>query len=299
MNELSNIRIAQPALFSFPECLWYLDRGFDDCLHEVRDGKLRKLLRINGEKVLLELSETNRWIDIQVLVGKLSDWQFVEEYVKDWFDLARDLQPFDALLREDIDFKTLANTYSGLRLVGIPDLFEALCWAVIGQQINLTFAYKLKRRLVENHGDSLVYAGKSYYLFPEPAVVSRILIEDLKAFQFSTKKAEYLTGIAALFEQGNISKAQLAVLPTHVQQVQALTAIRGVGEWSAEYVLMKSLKAMQSIPFGDAGLNNALFQLKAIPKKNNRAEVETVFKPFAGWEAYLAFYLWRVLSEKQ
>jgi len=295
--ESLKIQIRKPDFFSFGECLWYLDRGFDDCLHEIRDGKLRKLLCLSGQQVLLEISETAKYIVAEVLAGSSPDPQEVEAYIRNWFDLDRDLQAFDVLLRQDADFQFMSDRYRGLRLVGIPDLFEALCWAVIGQQINLTFAYKLKRRLVETCGASLVYAGKRYYAFPEPHAVRLLDPEDLKVFQFSAKKAEYLVGIAALFQKGDLSAGQLEKLPDHAQRLQTLVAVRGIGEWTAEYALMKSFKAMRSIPYGDAGLNNALFRLKDIPKKENRAAVTAVFEPFAGWEAYLVFYLWRFLSE--
>ncbi|WP_315821020.1 hypothetical protein [Paraflavitalea speifideaquila] len=86
----------------------------------------------------------------------------------------------------------MTRDFKGFRLIGIHDLYEALCWSIIGQQINLNFAYTLKRRLVETYGQKLAVKGQSLYIFPEPAVLQHASIEDLRRQQFSVRKAEYL-----------------------------------------------------------------------------------------------------------
>lgn len=62
----------------------------------------------------------------------------------------------------------------------IPDLFEALSWAIIGQQINLTFAYILKKRFVENFGESLTFKGDTFWLFPNYEKIATISVDELK-----------------------------------------------------------------------------------------------------------------------
>lgn len=73
--------------------------------------------------------------------------------------------------------------------------------------------------------------------------------------QFSRQKAEYLIGISKMFATGDLSKSHLLKKVDSAEQLKALMQVRGVGEWTANYVLMKSLKVMNCIPFGDAGLN--------------------------------------------
>lgn len=63
-----------------------------------------------------------------------------------------DLLPFYDLAKTDLLLQSAVKEFNGLRNVGIPNLFEAICWGIIGQQINLTYAYTLKRRFVENFG---------------------------------------------------------------------------------------------------------------------------------------------------
>ena len=66
--------------------------------------------------------------------------------------------------------------------------------------------------------------------------------------------------------------------------------------WTANYALMKSLKQMQAIPYGDVGLLNALLNHQLIDDKKDLTRMAPLFKKFKGWESYLVFYLWRSLS---
>ncbi len=63
--------------------------------------------------------------------------------------------------------------------MGQPDLFESLIWAVLGQQINVAFAYSIKQRFVEKYGERLEHEGHTYYLFPTPDRVATLSHEEL------------------------------------------------------------------------------------------------------------------------
>ena len=227
-------------------------------------------------------------------MGNNSEKQIIES-VKDWFDYDRDLSSFYKLLKKDSELKYMTSEYKGLRLMAIPDLFEALCWSIIGQQINLTFAYKLKRRFTEIYGTKLTYENSDYYLFPKPEIVENIKVEDLLPLQFSNRKAEYLIEIAKQFVSGNISKEILSSKPTN-EAIGLLVSVRGIGEWTANYALMKSLKRLECVTYGDVGLYNALHNLKGFDKRPSRETLDLFFDNFKDWEAYTVFYLWRSLA---
>ncbi len=290
-------KIPIPENFSFQECLWFLDRNYDDCLHEVRKDSVRKLLSIDNIPTLIEISEEGNFLIIKVLIGKYSENEIIE-FVKEWFDINRDLTDFYQLLSKDTELAYMNLDYNGLRLLGIPNLFEALCWSIIGQQINLSFAYKLKRKLTEEFGTKLTYENNDYYLFPSPEIVANLQVSDLMPMQFSTRKAEYLIEIAKQFVSGNISKFKLEQITTP-EAIKTLVSIRGIGEWTANYALMKSLKRLECVTYGDVGLYNALFALKDFPKRPSREQLDKFFENFKNWEAYTVFYLWRSLAVKK
>lgn len=289
-----NFTIPIPSNFSFQECLWFLDRNYDDCLHEVRESSVRKLLLLQGTPTLIDISEKEGSLFVSILQGN-SDEKAILNFVKEWFDIERDLTDFYQLLSKDSDLNYMVSEYNGLRLLGIPELFEALCWSIIGQQINLRFAYKLKRRFTEAFGTKLSFENSDYYIFPSPQIVANLQVEDLLPMQFSNRKAEYLIEIAKQFVDGNISKTKLSALSTS-DAIKELIQIRGIGEWTANYALMKSLKRLECITYGDVGLYNALHGLKNFPKRPSRGELESFFINFKNWEAYTVFYLWRSLA---
>ena len=289
-------KISIPPNFSFQECLWFLDRTYDDCLHEVRPNAVRKAIFINNEPTLLEITESGNDLIIKVLQGNNVENEIID-FVKDWFDYDRDMNPFYELLEQDVELKYMASEYNGLRLLAIPDLLEALSWSIIGQQINLTFAYKLKRRFTETYGTKLTYENTDYYLFPKSEIVANIKVEDLLPHQFSNRKAEYLIEIAKQFVSGNISKEILSAHTT-TEAIRLLVSVRGIGEWTASYALMKSLKRLECITYGDVGLYNALHNLKGYDKRPSREQLNLFFENFKNWEAYTVFYLWRSLAVK-
>lgn len=289
-----DIEIQQPQYFSYLQCLGYIDRGFDECLYNVKGKRITQATVINGEQILMEVDGDEEVIHARVLTGgggtSVND---IEKYIRSWLDLDRDMDAF--YNQQDPMLKALINRYSGLRLVGIENLFETLCWSIIGQQINLTFAYKLKRALVEKFGTYCVYEGEQYYFFPTPEVLAGATKEDLLALQFSKQKADYVINLAQIFSNQEISKADLQRL-TLTQAVDRLSELRGIGPWTANYVAMRCLKFMEAFPMGDAGLQNAIKYFSGSKEKPSIAELLALSEKWKGWQAYATLFLWRSLG---
>lgn len=198
---------------------------------------------------------------------------------------------FLQLAEQDPILKPLVPAFKGMRIVGIPDLFEALTWAIIGQQINLTFAYKVKRRFIEKYGEYITYEGKRYWVFPRAEKVADLDPLKLRELQFSIRKAEYIIDIAKMIRDRILSKAKLRHLDP-VSLKQELMAIRGVGNWSAEYVRMKCFRQPDAFPVADVGLHNALKVQLGWDRKPAVEEIRELANNWNGWEAYAVFYLW-------
>jgi DNA-3-methyladenine glycosylase II len=284
--------------FSEKECLWFLNRGFDDCIYRVFTDKIRRAFKFEDELTLVDIIPMPDKICLAWLTGIPSKKceTYVSDFLGGWFDLDIDLGAFYRLLNANKKLAYMTESYKGLRFIGIPDIFEALGWAIIGQQINLKFAYLLKRRLVEQYGDFIIYQGEKYFLFPSPEVIARAEVSDLRALQLSGKKAEYLLSASNFIKDGNLSREILLDQPDLASRLKYLTDLRGIGPWTANYVLMKSLKERSCVPYADAGLRNALVKHQIICYKNKPAAINEFFSSFEGWESYLAFYLWRSLA---
>lgn len=297
-NESRSISVQIPAQFSFKETLSFLDRGFDECLYRVSDEKVSRLISFLDGDGILSVSQKGEALQVELQKEKVcdADLKSARAFVLQWFDLKRDISPFYERLVEHPVLSHFAKDYYGCRLLGIPDLFEAICWAIIGQQINLTFAHQVKRSLVEEYGERKVFAGQTYYSFPKPEKLATVSREKLRSLKFSRQKIEYLITVSKAFAENRMSKAILEDCGNKEEKIAKLIELKGIGIWTANYVLMKSLREMACITYGDAGLNKAIHILFGTGKKPSKNEIGEIFKNFGGWESYLNFYLWRSLG---
>lgn len=216
------------------------------------------------------------------------------DYVNELFDLGRDLKLFYEHMNGAPIMDALIRDFFGLRLMGIPELFEALCWCIIGQQINLAFAYQLKRRLVHNKGEKLILNGEDYYLFPAPEIIADMKPEEFSEWQFSSAKANYLIGVARKVCRGSLEKESLLLMPPD-EALSTLTQLKGVGPWTAQYVMMKCLRITTAYPIGDVGLHNAVKTRLGLTRKPTIPELNALNKQWHPWQAYATFYLWHSL----
>lgn len=289
--------VATPPEFSFPLSLEFLKRSPRELLHRTSDDSVVKAVRIHDEVVVFSVALHAGNLEINFLTREPHESikKNVLNYVREWFDLDADLKPFYRMAAKDRLLKDLIVRFYGYRIVGQPDLFESLVWAVLGQQINLGFAYTLKQRFVLNFGERLALGEHEYFLFPSPETVSVITPQKLLDLQFSTQKSRYTIGIAEAFADGRLSKEKIQGLPLQDARSE-LMKIKGIGNWTANYALMKTFRYPDAFPLEDAGLHNAIKKLKKLGRKPTLGEVATIFQKYKGWEAYATLYLWKALQ---
>jgi DNA-3-methyladenine glycosylase II len=238
---MSKMSLPVPREFSYEMNLQFLLRSPRELLHRVEGNAVFKLIKTGDEKILFKVTEGKEKLNVEFLNGtpSSSGKNFVRQYITEWFDLENDLKPFYKMAKEDKWMKELTKKYYGYRIIGQPDLFESLVWAVLGQQINLQFAYTMKGRFVEQFGERLVWKDQSYFLFPESQLVAGLSHDVLLPLQFSRQKSLYSVTIAQAFASGEVSKASLTGLPLQ-EAKEKLMKIKGVGNWTANYALMKT-----------------------------------------------------------
>lgn len=293
---MSKLFLSVPEEFNYELNFQFLERSPRELLHRTVDKAVLKLVMHREEKILFSITEGKRKLVVEFKNGEPSAQgkEFVKNYVSEWFDLETVITPFYELSAEDKILSKLVRQFYGYRIIGQPDLFESIVWAVLGQQINLHFAYTLKQRFVEKFGERLHWQGQSYYLFPTPEVVSKLSHDVLLPLQFSRQKSNYVVNIAGAFASGAISKEKLTGLPL-VAAKEMLMEIKGVGNWTANYALMKTFRYPDAFPLEDAGVHNAIKNLKKMDRKPTLDEVKKFYKKFKGWEAYTTLYLWKSL----
>jgi DNA-3-methyladenine glycosylase II len=290
------MKIPFPEIFSYELCLSFLKRSPREVLHSVDNESVTKALSADGQLIIFQVTANDGSLIVDFLNTKPSTkiQKQVEAYLREWFDMETDLKPFYALTRKDELLKNLVKKFYGYRIIGQPDLFESLIWAVLGQQINLQFAYTLKQRFVQQFGERVTFEGVDHYLFPEPKLVATLGDEDLLPLQFSRQKSKYVKLIGEAFADGTVSKEKLKQLSFDEAKTE-LMKIKGIGNWTANYALMKTFRYPNAFPLEDAGLHNAIKNLRGMKKKPSLNQVKRIFKNYKGWEAYATLYLWKSL----
>jgi DNA-3-methyladenine glycosylase II len=293
---MTKIHLPVPKEFDYEMNFQFLERSPRELLHQTKGRLVYKLVKFGDEKVLFTIKEGPGKLTIEFQNGDPTPAakDHVRNYVRDWFDLETDLKPFYKLVADHKIMSAIVEKYYGYRIIGQPDLFESIVWAVLGQQINLQFAYTLKQRFVEQFGERLHWKDHSYYLFPTPQIVSGLSHDVLLPLQFSRQKSNYVVNIANAFANGEVSKEKLQGLPLQ-EGKELLMKIKGVGNWTANYALMKTFRYPDAFPLEDAGVHNAIKNLKRMDQKPTLDEVKKFYKKFKGWEAYVTLYLWKSL----
>jgi AraC family transcriptional regulator, regulatory protein of adaptative response / DNA-3-methyladenine glycosylase II len=187
----------------------------------------------------------------------------------------------------------LVGRRPGLRVAQMADAWDALCWSIIGQQINLRFATVLRRRLIEHCGAP---APNGMRIHPTPADVATLDPATLRPMQFSLRKAEYVIGAARAIVEGRLPVDALARMP--VSRARAtLLALPGVGPWTTEYVMMRGLGFEDCVPVGDAGLVAALRRHYALDARPDAARTAELMAPFAPYRSLATEHFWQSLGD--
>lgn len=290
--------ISTPLDFNFSECLRFLQRSDLECLFRVENDVVKFALDIENEVFLIQVFWKKEKLRVEILKGELSTSakRIISNYILEWFDVKQDLTDFNKMCKKDKLLKNICKQNQGLRLIGVPSFLEAISWAIIGQQINLTFAYSLKKRLVENFGQKIQFEGKDFYLFPTAKIIAKLTEDDLRPHQFSRSKIKYLTGVAKAINSGEISKKMLLELPYEEAKAK-LIEHKGVGNWTADYVLMKCLRYPDAFPITDVGIHNAIKKELNLEQKPSIESIEEMAESWNGWKSYATFYLWHSLLD--
>jgi DNA-3-methyladenine glycosylase II len=239
---------------------WGVDRA-----NVWRDGGLHRV--VAGREVRITAAPGG------VNVEPLDD--AIEPVVRRLIGLDFDLEPFHAFAQGEEVLAATAQRFPGFRPPLAPDPFEALVSSITAQQVSLHAAFAVRSRFVDRFGEPAAFA----VAFPTRERVALADEEELMSLGFSRRKAEYVLGVA----RAELDFEALAALPD--DEVKArLTALRGIGEWSADWFLARYLARPGAWPAGDLGLRKAV--LAFYPETTDVRAAGARFHPFENLSAH-------------
>jgi AraC family transcriptional regulator of adaptative response / DNA-3-methyladenine glycosylase II len=195
-----------------------------------------------------------------------------------------------ARLAKKLGLTRLVKNREELRIVQTPSIFDGLLWSIIGQQINLPFARLLRRRLFELSGTLM---SANVYAPPTPAAVAKLTPGDLLPLQFSRQKADYVIAISRLITEGKLDLATLPAMSA-TRAERTLLAIRGLGPWSVNYVMMRSLGFADCVPYGDTGVTSGLQSLLKLETRPDVDATRRLMSVFSPYRSLATAHLWQL-----
>jgi len=201
------------------------------------------------------------------------------------FDLAADPLAIAAHLATDPSLAPLVTKRPGLRVPGAWDGFELAVRAVLGQQITVSGAIQLAGRTIAAYGARMKTPdGDLTHVFPEPAVLAKA---ELAAVGMPASRAATISAVAAaLVANPDLLTARLDL----EEAVKRLRSIRGIGEWTAQYIALRQLREPDAFPAADVGLLRALAD--AAGRRPEADELLAKAEKWRPWRAYAAQHLW-------
>lgn len=181
----------------------------------------------------------------------------------------------------------LFEHFRGTPLVLDFDLYYCLMKTIIHQQLNLKFAHKLTERFVKNFG----FKVEEVWFPPSAEVVSELRYDDLRALQFSQRKAEYVIDTSKLIASGTLNLDDFQT-KNDEEIIKTLVNIRGIGPWTAECLLLFGLGRKSIFPAADIGIQNGLKKFYGLEGKPTIEQMQKWRQEWAPYETYAALYLW-------
>lgn len=200
-----------------------------------------------------------------------------------------DLSGFERLAHEHPALETLVQRFRGAKPTRYPTIYEGLINAIVCQQITLTFGQRILGWLIEACGRSIEVDGRGYYAFPEPADFLTMTPEALREIKFSRQKTAAAIDLSRGLIEGTIDLDTLGDLPDD-EAVARLRELRGVGRWTAEYVLLRAIGRVHIFPGDDVGGRNNVQHWLGIEEKLDYDGVRDVLAAWGDYAGLLYFY---------
>ena len=264
------------------------------------DGTYIRLLDL-GDKAVLARVESVGSVDDPELTVSLAGNGLAEHDAEraghqiSWLlGCDQDLRPFYDSIAQDPILSGVVEHFYGYHNTRTASVFEALVQAVMGQQIATAVARIVRNLLIQHYGVRESIENREWYAFPRAGTLARTEVEDLRQLKLSVRKSEYIQGIARKALESPDGFEHMHDLPDD-EVVKGMVALRGVGQWTAQWVLVRALARPDGFPIGDLALRRTVASLYFDGAEITDAELLEFSERWSPWRSYATAYLFAAL----
>jgi DNA-3-methyladenine glycosylase II len=268
----------------------------DDAAHAYTDGVYQRVIEIDSRLWVYALrsrgTAAEPVIQAQILggVARARHRCAVAAEVERSLSLDIDLEPFYRWAGADAPLAQLIVRCYGMRPPRAPTLFEVLVTSISAQQVNLAFATTTRSRLIRRFGPSVTIDGRMFYGFPTPQALAEASLQELRDMQFSWRKAEYIVNLARLVTTGELRLEEFPQL-SNDEIIERITRVKGLGRWTADWLLARGLGRGDAIAAGDLGVRKAVGKFYFDGQTPSIEEVRTFAARWGAFRSLAVHYL--------
>jgi AraC family transcriptional regulator, regulatory protein of adaptative response / DNA-3-methyladenine glycosylase II len=288
------IALAYRPPLDWPRAIEFLQARATPGVEVAEHDRYRRTVEVGGSPAAIEirLARSEPKLILGVWAKPRAGLLGIAERARRLFDLQADPAAIADSLEATALLRPLVRRRPGMRVPGAWDPFELAVRAILGQQISVRAATTLAGRLVQSFGapaQGIDLPGLTH-LFPRPEVLA---VADLTAIGATTAQSRAVQALSRAIVQGELRLEAGPALDDFVDQI---TALPGVGPWTAHYVAMRALGEPDAFPAGDLGLRRAAATGERMPTPR---ELERLAEKWRPWRAYAAMYLWSAAPSRQ
>jgi DNA-3-methyladenine glycosylase II len=276
--------------------VWALRRRGRNSIDRWDGTTYRRVLVIEGRPTEIVVRQANSRAEPRLIVTSVppprTAWgrQRVRSIVDGLLGSRVDLTGWYRLARQDPRLRILAEQFCGVKPPRFPSVFEALVNAFACQQLSLEVALELLNRLAAMRGAARGAAGDVHYAFPSTRDVAQGPPAKYHAIGFSRQKVRALVTLARAIERREVDIETLS-REDDASVCARLLALRGVGRWSAEYVMLRGLGRLHVFPGDDVGAQKRLGGWLGRPAPLDYAGVRSAVAPWQPYAGLVYFHL--------
>jgi len=293
MSELHH-RIELPANYRVADFLAFHRRDAQEIAERVGPTSLAKGVVWQGCPACLSIEFANGQANARLAVDGQKAANSGPAFVamlKRMLGLGQDIDAFEAHYREHRQIGAMIARNPGLRVPAAATPFEALTWAIIGQQISVAAAVSVRRKFILGAG---LTHSSGLRCYPEAGQIADLSEDELRQFGLSAGKAGSIRALAIGVVQGALPLDDWASSLPIEEMTSRLLGIKGIGPWTISYALLRGFGWLDGSLHGDVAVRNGLKTLLKAEQSISAKEAEQWLARHRPWRALVGAHLWKV-----